>query len=162
MVDILVTILAGLVMLIGIAGSIIPVLPDIILVWGAALGYGLLVGWGERGVWFFGVITLLGLVGLAPEIWVSGASAKAAGASIWAVLGGFALGAVGLILSGPLGGVVGLLFGTYLAELLRLGEAKAAAQSTLGIGLGCGASFVVKLVLGLGMFVTWILWVVLG
>jgi uncharacterized protein YqgC (DUF456 family) len=161
-VDILVAIIAGLVMLIGIAGSIVPILPDIILVWGAALGYGLLVGWGERGVWFFGVITLLGLLGLAPEIWVSGAGAKAAGASIWAVLGGFALGVVGLILSGPLGGVVGLLFGTYLAELLRLGEAKEAAQSMLGIGLGCGASFVVKLVLGLGMFVTWILWVVLG
>jgi uncharacterized protein YqgC (DUF456 family) len=143
-------------------GGIIPGFPDVVLIWGAALGYGFYVGWGEPGIWFFVVISVLGLAGLFTEAWVSGAGARVGGASIRAVLAGLALGAVATVFTGPLGGVIGLLLGTYLAEYSRLRDAEKAARAMLGTGLGCGASFGVKLLLGLGMVAAWVAWIVMG
>lgn len=162
MVEIIIAVIVGLVMLLGLIGAIIPGLPDIVLIWGAALGYGLLVGWGERGILFFGLITFIGLAGLFAEVWVSGTGAKMGGASIRAIFGGLALGLVGFIFSGPVGGVIGLLLGTFLSEYIRLHDANKAAQAMFGMGLGCGASLVIKLLLGIGMIVVWLVWVFSG
>jgi hypothetical protein len=162
MVDILATLFIGLTMVIGLVGAVIPVLPDVILIWGAALGYGLLVGWGESGSWLFGIITLLGLAGLLAEIWVSGTGAKLSGASIWSVFGGLAVGAIGLILTGPLGGVIGILLGTFLIEYVRIKDINKAVRAMFGMGVGCGASLWIKLILGLGMIIVWVVWVFSG
>jgi hypothetical protein len=162
MVEIIIAIVVGLGMLLGLIGAIIPGLPDIVLIWGSALGYGLLAGWGERGIWLFALITLIGLVGLFAEIWVSGTGAKIGGASIRAIFGGLALGLAGFILSGPVGGVIGLLLGTFLSEYIRLNDANKAAQAMFGMGLGCGASLGIKLLLGIGMIVVWLVWVFSG
>lgn len=159
MVEIIIAIIVGLVMLVGLIGAIIPGLPDIVLIWGAALGYGLLAGWGERGIWLFALITVIGLAGLFAEVWVSGTGAKIGGASIRAILGGLALALVGFIFSGPVGGVLGLLLGTFLSEYVRLQDANKAAQAMLGMGLGCGASLGIKLILGMGMIFVWLVWV---
>jgi uncharacterized protein YqgC (DUF456 family) len=159
MADIVIAIVVGFLMFLGLIGAIIPGLPDIVLIWGAALGYGLLVGWGERGIWLFGLITLLGLAGLFAEVWVSGTGAKMGGASIRAIFGGLALALVGFVVSGPVGGVIGLLLGTFLSEYIRLHDANKAAQAMFGMGLGCGASLGIKLILGLGMIVVWLVWV---
>ena len=160
MAEVIVTILVGLTMLIGLAAVFLPLLPDMLIIWIAALGYGLFTGWGTWGPWLFGLITLLGAVGAIAEIWVSSAGARHAGASAWGVLGGLALGAVGLIFFTPLGGVVGLLVGTFVVEALRLKDPSQAAKAMLGMGLGYGASFGVRLVLGMAMIGAWILWVV--
>lgn len=162
MVEIIIAIVVGFVMLLGLIGAIIPGLPDIVLIWGAALGYGLLVGWGDRGILLFGLITFIGLAGLFTEIWVSGTGAKMGGASIRAIFGGLALALVGFVVSGPVGGVVGLLLGTFLSEYIRLHDANKAAQAMFGMGLGCGASLGIKLILGLGMIVVWLVWVFSG
>ncbi len=160
MSEVIITIIVGLVMFIGLIGAIIPGLPDIVLIWGAALGYGLLSDWGQYGIWLFVLITLIGLAGLFAEVWVSGTGAKIGGASIRAILSGLALGFVALIVSGPIGGVIGLLLGTFLSEYVRLQDANKAAQAMFGMGLGCGASLGIKLLLGLGMIAVWLVWVV--
>jgi uncharacterized protein YqgC (DUF456 family) len=160
--EIVVTILVGLAMLVGLLGAILPGFPDVVLIWGAALGYGFYVGWSEPGIWFFVGITVLGLAGAFSEAWVSGAGARAGGASIRAVFAGLALGVISLLLTGPIGGVIGLLVGTYLAEYIRLRDAEKAAKAMLGMGLGCGASFGVKLLLGLGMVAAWVAWIIVG
>jgi hypothetical protein len=154
-----VTLLAGLVMLVGLVGVVAPVLPDAPLVWLAALGYGLLVGWGRFGPFLFGIITLLGAVALAAEIWGGSLGAKAGGASIWGILGGLLLGIIGLIFFSPIGGVAGLLLGTFVIEFIRLKDAREAARSMLGMGVGLGMSVVAKLGLVSMMIVAWLVWV---
>lgn len=154
-----VTLLAGLVMLVGLVGVVAPVLPDAPLVWLAALGYGLLVGWGRFGPFLFGIITLLGAVALAAEIWGGSLGAKAGGASIWGILGGLLLGIIGLIFFSPIGGVAGLLLGTFVIEFIRLKDAREAARSMLGMGVGLGMSVVAKLGLVSLMIVAWLVWV---
>ncbi len=160
--DTIVTILVGLTMLLGLIGIVIPILPDLLLIWGAALVYGLVVGWGTIGPWMFAVITLLGILGGLAEGWVTGVGARKGGASLWSVVGGFALSLVGLVVLGPLGFLIGLLLGIFLLELFRHRNVKHAARATTGTGLGYGASFVVKFIFGLGMIAAWLVWVFAG
>ena len=162
MIEVLLTLLIGLIMGVGLLGVIIPVLPDMLLIWGAALGYGLLLGWGEKGPWLFGLISLLGLVGLLSEAWASGAGARIGGGSVWGILAGLVAGFIGLIFFSPLGFLVGLLLGSFTVEYMRLKDPKLAAQAVLGMGLGYGASFGIRLALGLAMMAVWLYWVFFG
>jgi len=154
----LITFLVALAMVAGVVGSVIPILPDVILIWGAGLVYGLAVGWGAWGPWLFAAMTLLAVLGFLTELWVSGAGARAGGASFWGILAGFALGAIGLVFFSPLGGFVGLLLGTFLVEYLRLKDSRLALKAVFGAGAGYGVSFVVKLGLCLGMVLLWVVW----
>ena len=155
-----VTLVVGLVMLVGIIGAVVPALPDLVMMWIAGLVYGLVVGWGPWGPWLFGVMTLTALAGLAAEVWVSSAGARLGGASGWAILGGLALGLIGLVFFSVAGAVAGLLGGTFLAEYLRLRDARQAARSAVAMALGCGASVGVKLALAIVMAAAWVVWVV--
>ena len=158
MSGVLVPILAGLLMLIGLLGTVLPVLPDLPLVWVAALGYGLIAGWGNHGPLLFGVISFLGVIGILSEIWVSGAGAHRAGASFLSTLGGIGLGIAGLLVAGPIGLVIGMLAGMFVLEYVRQQDVDLALRATLGIGLGYGVSIVVKFMLGLAMIALWLVW----
>jgi positive regulator of sigma E activity len=103
-------------------------------------------------------MTVLGGLALLSEVWMSGAGARAGGASIWGILAGFVLGAIGLVFFSPIGGLVGLLLGTFLVEYLRLGDRRLALRAVLGAGVGFGASLLVKLGLCLGMAGLWVVW----
>lgn len=158
--DVLWTILAGLLMVAGLVGIFIPFFPDLLLIWGAALGYGLLVGWGEWGPWLFGLITLLGVLGILAETYVGGAGARVAGASYKAIIAGLVLGMIGFFFFPPLGMILGLLAGTFLVEYLRLRDWRQAGRAMLGMGLGYGASFGVKLAFSALMIGAWLVWVI--
>ncbi len=157
----MIVVVAG-VMLVGLIGTLVPVMPDLSLIWLGGLAYGLLAGWGDVGGWVLAGITVLGLIGALAEILTSSMGARVGGASLWGILGGLALGLVGLILFPPFGAVIGLLAGTFLVEAWRLRDLGKAARGTLGMGVGYGLSFVVKLGMGLGMIGLWVFWVVRG
>ena len=158
----LVTVLAAVVMLLGLAGVVLPALPGLTLIWLAALGYGLLAGWGASGPWLFGLITLLGLAGLGSELWVTSAGARAAGASGWSVLAGIVLGLIGLLFFSPIGAVIGLTLGILGGEYLRLKDWRKALSAAGGTLAGCGVSYGVKLLLGMVMIGAWVAWVLIG
>jgi uncharacterized protein YqgC (DUF456 family) len=162
MSEILIAVLTGIVMFIGLLGALLPVIPDLIIIWGAALGYGLILDWGDSGPWIFGIITLLGLAGIVAEIWMSGVGGKIGGASFWSILVGMILGIIGFVFLTPIGGLALLLLGTFTMEYYRLGDAEEALKGMLGVGLGYGASFGVKLLIGLLMIGLWLIWVFVG
>ena len=162
MSEILITVLLGMTMLVGLAGIILPVLPDVILIWGSALLYGLLIGWGRYGGWLFAGISVLALVGLVADAWVSGMGARKGGASFWSSLGGVITGVIGLFVAGPLGLIVGMLLGVFVIEYWTHRDPDRALRATFGMGVGYGASFFVKIFLGLAMIAIWIGWVISG
>jgi hypothetical protein len=147
-------------MLLGLAGVFMPVLPDMLLIWAGALIYGWAVGFGTWGPWLFALITLLGIAGLVTEVVVSGAGARRAGGSVWSILGGMGLGLIGLLLFPPFGMLLGLILGTYLIELLRLRDPNKALRASLGMGVGFGVSYGVRFAIGSAMVVVWVLWVI--
>lgn len=160
MTGLTVTILVGLLMLVGLFGVVAPIIPDAPLIWLGALGYGLLVGWGPVGGYLFAGITGIAVISGLAEIWASGIGARAGGASLWGLLGGVVLGLIGLVFFTPIGGLVGLLLGTFLVEFYRVRDSRRALRGMLGLGAGYGAAFFVKLFLSLVMIALWVIWVV--
>ncbi len=157
-----VTFLVGMAMLAGLAGVLIPWFPDILLIWGAGLVYGILVGWGSWGPWLFALMTVAALVGFVAEVAVSAAGARVGGASGWGILAGLVLAVVGMIVFSPLGALIGLALGMLLVEGWRQRNLRKAAAATLGAVIGWGASFLVKFSLSLWMVLLWGAWVTLG
>jgi uncharacterized protein YqgC (DUF456 family) len=157
-----VTFLVGMAMLAGLAGVVIPWFPDILLIWGAGLVYGILAGWGTWGPWLFALMTVAALVGFVAEVAVSVAGARVGGASGWGILAGLMLAVVGMIVFSPLGALIGLALGMLLVEGWRQRNLRKAAAATLGAVIGWGASFLVKFSLSLWMVLLWGAWVTLG
>lgn len=149
-------------MAVGIVGTVIPLLPGLLLVWGAALGYGLYEGFDATGVAAFTVITLLGAAGMLAGWLVPQRAAGKAGASklsmlvaaVGAVVGFFAIPVVGVMVGG--------LAGLYLAELQRTSDAEVAWRSTRATVIGFGLATLAQFVLAIAMAATWALWVVLA
>jgi uncharacterized protein YqgC (DUF456 family) len=157
-----VTFLVGMAMLAGLAGSLIPWFPDIVLIWGAGLVYGLAVGWGTWGPWLFALMTVAALVGIIAEVGVSAVGARIGGASGWGIVAGLVLAVLGLIIFSPLGALIGLALGMLLVEGWRHRDLRKAASATAGAVVGWGASFLVKLSVSLWMVLLWGAWVTLG
>src|SRR5687768_4381989 len=59
------TALVAVAMAVGLIGTVVPVLPGLLLIWAAALVYGLLAGFGTAGIVAFAVITMLLGIGMA-------------------------------------------------------------------------------------------------
>jgi uncharacterized protein len=153
-------VLGSVLMLVGLIGTLVPAMPDLLLIWATALGYGLLVGWGDWGPWLFAGITVLCGVGLFAEVWTSSAGARIGGASAWSILGGVVAGVILLLVAGPLGGAIALLAGIFLLEWLRHRDSRQAGRAVLGTAVGYGASFFVKFGLALLSVGLWIIWVI--
>jgi uncharacterized protein YqgC (DUF456 family) len=161
-IDTAIACLIGLIMLVGIVGLFIPVFPDLLLIWAAALGYGLIIGWEANGPLLFGLITLLAIVGTLADVWMSTLGGRAGGASFGSIIVGTIFGFLGMIFLTPLGGIGILLLSIFLLEYRRIGDADKALKAMLGAGIGFGASFGIKLVIGLGMISIWVYWAYAG
>ncbi len=155
-------VLSGCLILAGLISIAIPAMPDMLLIWLGALAYGLVAGWGARGPWLFALISGLALVGGLAEILAGGAGAKLGGASGWSLAVGVGVGLAATLFLGPVGGIMGLLGGTYAMEYRRQRDPRRAARGVVGLALGYGASFGVKLVLGLMIVAVWLFWVLGG
>lgn len=150
------------VMLLGLAGLLVPALPGLLIIWLAALGYGLIAGFGTWGYWLFGLITLLGIAGGFIDNLFMAAGAKMGGASWWSVVAAGALALIGFLLFPPFGGIVGGLLGILLVEFYRLRDWRKAWAATKGMALGCGGGLLARLAIGALMIVAWGVWVRVG
>ena len=152
------TILFLVIMLVGLFGLIIPVFPGGVIIWLAALGYGLLNGFGTDGTIIFVLMTILMLASVVADNILMGANARKEGASWWSILIALAAGAVATILAPPFGGLVAAPLALYLAEYLRRRDPEQAMKVTRGLLLGCGWAFFVRFGLGVFKISLWALW----
>lgn len=147
--------LAIVVMLIGIAGSIMPVLPGIPLVFLAILGYGWFEGFNLISVHYIaimGTLTLLSvLVDYIAGVW----GAKRAGSSKLGMFGA-GLGIVVGIFFGPIGILVGPLLGAFAGEYLVLRDVSQAINVATGTVIGIFAGIAFKVLLGIGMLISFL------
>jgi len=156
------TILTGLVMVLGLIGTVIPVWPGLVLVWGAGLFYGLVAGFGTAGTVAFGTMTVLAVSGTIAKFALPHRGGAARGAPTSSLLAGVAGAVVGVVVIPLLGLPIGAVAGVWLAETARLGDARRAWQVTLGVIIGFGLGVVVEFSLGVVMIGCWIAWVVFG
>jgi len=144
-------ILTVLLMLIGLAGTVIPLIPGTVLILAGAvlhriaLGAEHSVGWGTLAG-----LTFLMLVSQALELLSGSLGAKYFGATRWGAIGGILGGIVGLFF-GLAGLIAGPLLGVLIGELLGGQEILPATRSTWGTLLGSTAGMIGKVLIALVM-----------
>lgn len=153
--------LVAIAMAIGLIGTIVPVLPGLLLIWGAGLVYGVIAGFDTIGVVLFAIMTMLLAVGMAMSYVLPKRAGERSGASktsvrlgiVGAVVGFFVIPVIGM----PIGGALGVLVGEY-QRLQSWSAAWAATRSVLG---GFGLAVLAEFTAGVFMVGSWAAWVAL-
>nr|WP_198428677.1 DUF456 domain-containing protein [Nocardia bovistercoris] len=144
-----------MVILVGLVGIIVPVLPGVILIFGAIAVWAFMTG--GAGAWaVFGVATaFLVISGVVKYTW-PGRRMKEAGVSNRALVIGALLGIVGFFVVPVVGLLIGFVLGVYLSELQRLGNNELAWPATKHALKGVGLSMLVELFGGLLATGVWV------
>lgn len=146
-------------MLVGLFGLLVPIFPGLVVMWLAALGYGIMTGFHPLGIVVFAGITLLMIAGELVDNFLMGVGARKGGAS-WLSIGlALAAGVVGTLVFPPLGGVIAAPLSVLLLEYWRGHDWPKAWRALRGLAIGWGSSFIVRFLVGLMIMGLWWLWV---
>jgi uncharacterized protein YqgC (DUF456 family) len=150
------TVAVGLVMLVGLVGIAVPVLPGLVVVWAAVLLWAseeqTTAGWVV-----FGIATTLAVSGSLLQYLLPGRRLRTAGVTTSTTLAGAALAVVGFFVIPVVGGFLGFALGIYLVERIKLGTHAAAWPSTWHALKAVGLSIAIELVTGLAISGTWLI-----
>ena len=151
-------VLTVLTMLFGLLGLIIPIFPGNVVIWLAALVYGLVFGFGKLGGIIFAIITLLMLVAVTADNVLMGAKAREKGADWGSIILALIAGVIGTMIFPPIGGIIAAPIVLYLAELQRRRDAEEAKAVVKALLTGWGLAFVVRFGIGVIMLALWGIW----
>ena len=148
------TLAVGLLMLVGLIGIVVPVMPGLLLVWVAVLiwasGTQTTAGWVVLGI-----ASTLALSGLLLQYVLPGRRLRTAGVTTSSTMAGAGLAAVGFFVLPVVGAFVGFVLGVYLAERIKLGNHAIAWTSTRHALRAIGLSLGIELATGLAIAATW-------
>lgn len=134
-------------LVLGVAGSALPVVPGASLSVAGLLVYWWQSGYAEPGPLLFGALLLLGLLALAAD-WFGGAlSAKAGGASLRTTVVAAVAGLLLLPFLGPLGIVLGVAGAVFVLEFHDNRDARRSARTAGYATVGMLASSAVQVLL---------------
>jgi uncharacterized protein YqgC (DUF456 family) len=146
--------LAGLAIVVGLVGIVVPVLPGTVLVAAGVLGWALATG--EPLGWSLTAAALVVLaLGTVVKYALPGRGLRTAGVPNRTLVVGGVLGVVGFFVVPVVGLVVGFVLGVYVAELQRLGST-AAWPSTKAALKAVGLSILIELAAGLAATALWL------
>lgn len=148
-------VVVGLVLLVGLAGILLPILPGLVLEVGGVLVWAVVEGGGTA--WAVATVAVaLAVAGSVVKYLVPGRRLKAAGIPRSTLVAAGALAIVGFFVIPVVGAPIGFVAGTYLAERRRLGTEPAwptTSASVRAVGLSIG----IELTAGLLIAGTWLI-----
>jgi uncharacterized protein YqgC (DUF456 family) len=159
MMDALWWTLTVLMMLVGLVGTVVPLIPgSVLILCGAVLNHFTLhtIGWGTLVA-----LTILMLIAQALDIVSGSLGAKWFGATRWGAIGALAGGIIGLFFGLP-GIFIGPLLGALVGELLGGKGLLPAGRSTWGTLLGTTAGILGKVGIGFTMIAWFIVAAIAG
>jgi hypothetical protein len=155
------TAVAALLVVIGLVGVVVPVLPGLVLVLAGIAVWALPradpVGWTVLGV-ALGIVVL----GTVAKYLLPGRRLRASGVPGRTLAAGAVLGVVGFFVIPVVGLPVGFVAGVYLAELARLSDRRQAWPSTRAALRAAGWSILIELAAGLLATAVWIVGTIVG
>ena len=154
--DSAVTILAGVLIVIGIFGTVIPFIPGVIVSWAGVLIWSLFADRGDGRWVVLGIATVIALFGLIIRYTLPGRRLRRAGVSGWSQIAGGLLGIVGFFVVPVVGLFLGFVLGVFLGELVRLRDARQAWPSTWHAVKAVGLSNVIEIGSSLFILVVWV------
>lgn len=160
--DDIAVVVAGLVMAVGLAGTVVPFVPGLPLIWAAALGYGLAEGFGAPGWVAMAAISALMGAGILAKIVFPKRRADATGAPRSTILVGGIGGVIGFFVVPFVGLPLGALVGVLLAEQRRTSDWQSAWASTKQVAIGFGLGTLAEMSAGALMIACWVVWVLVS
>lgn len=146
----------GLLMLAGLVGVVVPVLPGLLLIAGAALWWAIGDG-GTTAHWVtFTAVLLLGAAGTFLKYAVPARHTSKAGATKVTMVFALLLGVAGFVLIPVVGAPVGFVVGVYLAELRRHHRHEPAWGATRAALKGFALSMLIEFTAGALMVGSWV------
>jgi len=150
------------VLLIGLAGLIIPVFPGLVIMWLGTLVYALIQNASDKMTgwdWFlFGLITILMAGGSILDNIIIARKMRDQFIPWSSILFGFGAGIVVSIFFTPLIGLAAAPLGLFLAELRRLKDRDKALESAKAYMIGWGWAFGARFIIGVIMIGSWMIW----
>ena len=145
----------GLVILTGLVGVVVPVLPGLLLAWAAVLVWALVERTGLAWV-VLSVATVLLVSSQVLKYVIPGKRMREAGVPWRSLALGGVAGIVGFFVVPVVGLVLGFGSGVYAAERVRLGSHRVAWPSTVYALKAVGLSVLIELGAGLGIAAAWL------
>lgn len=143
-------VLAGILILVGVAGTVLPALPGLPLVFGGMLLAAWAGGFEQVGVAMLVLLGVLTVLSLGIDLLATAMGAKRVGASKLALLGAVIGTFVGLFF-GPIGLLTGPFVGALAGELVHGREVRKATRVGFGTWLGILVGTVLKIGLAFAM-----------
>lgn len=148
------SLIVAFVIAVGLVGVVVPLLPGLLLVWGAVAVWAIVEG-GLSAYVLLGVATALALAAQVVKYLVPGRRLQRAGVPNRSLLLGGLLGVVGFFVVPVIGLLLGFVLGIYLAERARLGVHHAAWTSTRHALTAVGLSVLLELAAALLIAIGW-------
>lgn len=153
-------VIAGILIVVGLVGTVLPALPGVPLVFAGMV----LAAWAgefrEIGWFTITLLAILTALALIADFLASALGTKVAGAGKWAFVGA-ALGAIVGLFFGIVGLLLGPFVGAVLGELVAGGTMKKATAAGFGAWVGLVFGTIAKIALAftmLGMFAFAMIW----
>lgn len=143
-------VLAAVLVLVGVAGTVLPALPGLPLVFAGMLLAAWAGGFEEVGGWMLGLLGILTLLSLGIDFMASAMGAKRVGASRLALIGAI-VGTFAGLAFGIVGVFIGPFVGALVGELIHGRKVGQAAKVGLGTWLGILLGTALKLGLAFAM-----------
>jgi uncharacterized protein len=149
------TVLAAVLIAVGIVGIALPVLPGLVLVVAGVAVWA--VPRGDAVAWtVLGIVIAIAVVGSVVKYLLPGRAMRDAGVPGRTIALGALLGVIGFFVIPVLGLFIGFVLGVYLAELARLGGHDTAWPSTRKALAAVGWSIVIEMATGLLAAAVWV------
>ncbi len=153
MIEIIALVVASLFFLVGLIGTLLPVMPGAPVIWAGMLVYGFIAGFENLGFYFLAAQALLALAVMGVDYLFAAMGSHYFGGSK-AALWGAAAGLLAGLFFFPLGLLIGPFLGAALADLLFRRRTDLAVKSGIGASLGFLSALPIKLALE-AVMITW-------
>jgi uncharacterized protein YqgC (DUF456 family) len=154
----IVGVIVALLMLAGLAGAVVPMLPGTPLVFAGALLYAIASDFTPVGAGRLAILAALGIAGWALEHVAGALGARRAGGSRAAVVGALVGAVVGLAFA-PIGLLLGPIAGAIGGELLSGRDPAGSVRTGIGTALGVLGGVVAHFAFALTMVALFVWWV---
>jgi uncharacterized protein YqgC (DUF456 family) len=157
-----VTIVAGVLILLGIAGVVVPALPGLVLSWAGVLIWAIFAGGGVARWTVVAIVSVLAVIGLIVKFVWPHRRLRQTGVPMRSIVVGAVFGIIGFFVIPIAGLVIGFVLGIFVAEYVRLANAKDAWPSTKAALKAVGLALIIELFMALTIGFVWVVGVVVA
>lgn len=143
--EITLTIISGVLILLGIAGTILPFLPGPPLALAGLILYGFAVDFDQVSILVIVIFSILTGLTFLIDLFAPALGARGYKASRWGFLGAILGGFLGIFIFGPVGIILGPLIGGFIGEYISLRNTTQALKVATGAFIGFLVGTVIKL-----------------